>query len=152
MTHTWGTWGPSWCWSLLLFAVTIAIHAFGIALIIRIFERLRAMSAQNAFLDTTLGSVAIIVAVTLALATLHAIEALIWAAVYLLLGATPSFADAVLYSVDSMTTRGASDLELTREWRLMGATEAGDGMLLFGISTAFIFYTMVRVWRNRFQS
>ncbi|MGB6984509.1 MAG: hypothetical protein WBD74_00890 [Candidatus Aquilonibacter sp.] len=110
------------------------------------------MSAQRRFLDTTLGSVAVIVAVTLALATLHAIEALVWACVYLLLDATPSFADAVLYSVDSMTTRGASGLELAREWRLMGATEAGDGMLLFGISTAFIFYTMVHIWRNRVQS
>lgn len=152
MTQTWGAWGPSWCWSLLLFAVTIAIHAFGIVLIIRVFERLRSMSAQRRFLDTTLGSVAVIVAVTLALATLHAIEALVWACVYLLLDATPSFADAVLYSVDSMTTRGASGLELAREWRLMGATEAGDGMLLFGISTAFIFYTMVHIWRNRVQS
>lgn len=149
MFETWGTWGPSWWWSLLLFAVTIAIHAFGIALIIRVFERLRSMRAQSAFLDTTLGSVAVIVAVTLALATLHAIEAFVWACVYLLLGATPSFADAVLYSVDSMTTRGASGLMLTHEWQLMGATEAGNGMLLFGISTAFIFYTMVRIWKNR---
>jgi hypothetical protein len=152
MFETWGTWSASWCWSLLLFAVTIAIHAFGIVLIIRVFERLRSMRAQNAFLETTLGSVAVIVAVTLALATLHAIEALIWACVYMLLGAAPSFADAVLYSVDSMTTRGASGLQLTREWQLMGATEAGNGMLLFGISTAFIFYTMVRVWKNRLQN
>ncbi len=147
----WGTWAPSWCWSLLLFAVTIAIHAFGIVFIIWVFERLRSMRAQNAFLDTTLGSVAVIVVVTLTLATLHAIEALVWACVYLLLGASPSFADAVLYSVDSMTTRGASGLMLSREWRLMGATEAGNGMLLFGISTAFIFYTMVRVWKNRLE-
>jgi hypothetical protein len=151
MMPTWGAWGPSWWWSLLLFAVTIAIHAFGIALIIRVFERLRSMRAQSAFLDTTLGSVAVIVAVTLALATLHAIEALVWACVYLLLGATPSFADAVLYSVDSMTTRGASGLMLTHEWQLMGATEAGNGMLLFGISTAFIFYTMVHIWKSRLQ-
>lgn len=148
----WGTWGPSWCWSLALFAVTIAIHAFGIVLIARMFRRFRAASARNAFLDTTLGSVAIIVAVTLALAMLHAIEALIWAGVYLLLGATPSFADAVLYSVDSMTTRGSSGLQLSHEWRLMGATEAGNGMLLFGISTAFIFYTMVHIWRSRLQN
>ncbi len=149
MTQTWAVWGPSWFWSLLLFAVTIAIHAFGIVLIVRIFERIRIMSAQHAFLDTTMGAVAVIVAVTLALATLHAIEALIWGWVYLLLGAIPTLADAELYSVDSMTTRGASGLQLAREWRMMGATEAGDGMLLFGISTAFIFYTMVHVLKSR---
>ena len=43
---------------------------------------------------------------------------------------------AMLYSVDSMSTRGASGLTLQRYWRMMGALEAGDGMLLFGNSTA----------------
>jgi hypothetical protein len=68
---------------------------------------------------------------------------------YVRLGALPSPADAALYSVDSMTTRGASGLQLATRWRLMGAAEAGDGMLLFGISTAFLFYVMQRVWMQR---
>ena len=46
-----------------------------------------------------------------------------------------------------MTTRGASRF-LERQWRLMGAAEAGDGMLLFGVSTAFLFYVMVRAWKS----
>ena len=50
--------------------------------------------------------------------------------------------EALLYSVDSITTRGASGLMLERGWRMMGALEAADGMLLFGISTAFIFAVM----------
>jgi hypothetical protein len=45
----------------------------------------------------------------------------------------------MLYSVDSMTTRGASGLMLQRHWQMMGALEAADGMLLFGISTAHMF-------------
>jgi hypothetical protein len=67
------------------------------------------------------------------------------------LGALSSPADAALYSVDSMTTRGASGLTLDRQWRMMGATEAGDGMLLFGISTAFLFYVLQRVWVLQLQ-
>jgi hypothetical protein len=89
------------------------------------------------------------VAVALSLGVLHAIESLLWAVVYVRLGALPSPADAALYSVDSMTTRGASGLQLDRQWRMMGATEAGDGMLLFGISTAFLFYMMQRLWMQR---
>ena len=38
-----------------------------------------------------------------------------------------------------MSTRGASGLVPERHWQMMGALEAADGMLLFGISTAFIF-------------
>jgi hypothetical protein len=148
MLQTWGAWGPSWWCSLLLFAVTIAFHAFGVVYISRGLEGLRAhFPGAVRRLDTAQGAVAVIVLVALLLAMMHAIEALIWASVYVLLGAIPTPADAVLYSVDSFTTRGASGLTLAPGWRLMGAAEAGDGMLLFGISTAFLFYVMQRNWK-----
>jgi hypothetical protein len=41
-----------------------------------------------------------------------------------------------------MATRGASGLMLQPHWQMMGALEAADGVLLFGISTAFIFTVM----------
>ena len=80
------------------------------------------------------------------LAVLHGIEAAIWAAACLWLGALGSPVDVMLYSVDSMSTRGASGLTLQRHWRMMGALEAGAGMLLFGISTAYIFAMMQVYW------
>lgn len=149
MMQTWGTWGASWWCSLALFAVTIAFHASGVVYIMRGLEALRTRFPEFArrFFDTTHGAVTIIVVVALLLAVLHAVEALTWASVYMLLGAIPTPADAVLYSVDSFTTRGASGLVLAHEWRLMGAAEAGAGMLLFGISTAFLFYVMQRNWK-----
>jgi hypothetical protein len=82
----------------------------------------------------------------LLLAVLHGIEAAIWAAAYLWLGALDTPKDAILYSLDSMTTRGASGLTLERHWLTMGALEAADGMLLFGISTAYIFAVMQAHW------
>ena len=35
---------------------------------------------------------------------------------------------------------------LQQHWRVMGALEAAGGMLLFGISTAFIFAVMQGYW------
>jgi hypothetical protein len=84
--------------------------------------------------------------VGLLLAVLHAIECVIWAGAYWWLGALDSFVDALLYSVDSMSTRGASGLSLQRHWRMMGALEAVDGMLLFGVSAAYIFSVMQIYW------
>ncbi len=78
----------------------------------------------------------------LLLAALHGIEAAFWAVVYLWLGALGSPEAAILYSVDAMATRGASGVTLQPHWRMMGALEAANGMLLFGISTAFIFSVM----------
>ena len=90
---------------------------------------------------TLIGTIA---AIGLLLAALHGIEAALWAAAYVWLGALGSPEDAILYSLDSITTRGASGVVLQEHWRRMGALEAADGMLLFGISTAFIVAVMQR--------
>jgi hypothetical protein len=85
--------------------------------------------------------IGLIGAVGLLLAVLHGIEAALWAAAYWWLRALNSPEEAILYSVDPISTRGASGLRLEPRWRMMGALEA-DGMLLFGISTAYIFAVM----------
>jgi hypothetical protein len=56
--------------------------------------------------------------------------------------------DAMLYSLGSMSTRGASGVDVKPEWRIMGAIESLDGMLLFGLSTAFLFSFMKFLWRS----
>lgn len=89
-----------------------------------------------------------ITAMGLLLAALHGTEAALWAAVYLWLGALGSPEAAILYSLDSMATRGASGFMLQPHWQMLGALEAADGMLLFGISTAFIF-TVMQIYYQR---
>jgi hypothetical protein len=82
----------------------------------------------------------------LLLAALHGIEAAIWAAAYLWLGALDSPIDAMglfrrldddarCLGADAATTLAAD-----------GALEAADGMLLFGISTAYVFAMMQAYW------
>jgi hypothetical protein len=72
--------------------------------------------------------ICVIGAVGLLLAVLHGIECGIWAVAYLWLGALDSPMDALLFSLDSMSTLGASGLTLQRPWQMMGALEAVDGM------------------------
>ena len=78
----------------------------------------------------------------LSLALLHGIEAALWAEAYLLLGALDTPAEAMLFSIDSMTTRGASGLTLHQHWQEMGALEGVAGVLMFGVSTAYMFFVM----------
>jgi hypothetical protein len=136
----------SWISGLSLIALTIAIHAMGIAFM---GFKMRSIRGRLENRDRSLirASVILIGAIGingLLLAVLHGVEAAVWAEAYLLLGAFNSPGDAILYSLDSMTTRGASGLALQQHWRMMGALEASDGMLLFGISTAFLFAVMQR--------
>jgi hypothetical protein len=138
----------NWTWGLSLIALTIAIHAMGVVMMALAGFRIRArLETRKLYLRHVIPIVIGIVGmVGLLLAVLHGIEAAIWAAAYIWLGALDSPKDAILYSVDSMTTRGASGLMLQHHWRMMGALEATAGMLLFGISTAYIFAAMQAYW------
>ena len=138
------------CWiaGLSLIALTIAMHSICLVFIMLLLGWLRKRIVRSDLSHRLMvWSTILIVAVTgAALAALHATEAAIWAITYLSIGAMGSWTDAVLYSINSMTTRGASGLNLAEEWRLMGALEAADGMLLFGISTAFLFAVLQQIW------
>ncbi|MGB8518919.1 MAG: ion channel [Candidatus Tumulicola sp.] len=138
-----------WLWSAALVFVTISLHVAGITAITRGLRTFWSDDVDRRFtyLASSPGVIGIIVAAALTLAVLHGIECIAWAGAYLKTGALATSSDAMLYSVGSMTTRGASDLTPKPEWRLMGAIEAGDGMLLFGLSTAFLFSVMLRLWR-----
>lgn len=139
---------PSWGWGLSLIALTIAIHATAVVMMafptLRIRARLEARDKALWKLITIL--ICVIVVTGLLLAVLHAMECVVWAVAYWWLGALDSSMDALLYSIDSMSTRGESGLTLQRHWKTMGALEAVDGMLLFGVSAAYIFSVMQGYW------
>jgi len=139
----------NWAWGLALIVLTIAIHGLGVALmaLADMSLRLRIERRHHLRLRHVLAIVISLIGVAgLLLAALHGMEAALWAAAYSWLGALNSPADAILYSVDTIATRGASGVTLERPWGMMGALEAVDGMLLFGISTAYIFAVMQSYW------
>src|SRR5215471_757481 len=129
---------PWWLWGLSLIVLTMALHATAVAVlafaVVAIRVRLESRDLKLGNLIAIL--ICIIGVIGLLLAALHGIECGIWAGVYLWLGALDSPTDALLFSLDSMSTRGASQLMLHRHWQLMGALEEVDGMLLFGVSIA----------------
>jgi hypothetical protein len=137
-----------WAWGLGLIVLTTAVHTLGVVMLglaaVRMKNRLerRATSAPRAIMILT----GVIGAAGLLLAILHGTEYAIWAVAYLRIGALDTPWQAMLYSIDSMTTRGASGLSLTPHWRMMGALEAADGMILFGLSTAFLFALVQSFW------
>jgi hypothetical protein len=80
--------------------------------------------------------------VTTLLATMtHAIEA----GAYRLLDAMRDNKSAMLYSLNAMTSYGHENLALAGHWKLMGAIEALNGWLLFGLTTAFLFGMIEKV-------
>jgi hypothetical protein len=54
-------------------------------------------------------------------------------------------ATRLFVSVPPMTSYGHTNLDLEAHWQLMGAIEALNGWLLFGLTTAFLFGMIERV-------
>ena len=139
-----GTWTGDWAWSLPLIVLTVVIHVTGLAII---GERVVDILGESVDRRRFMYKFAIVMAVTSLLATiLHGIEGAIWAAAYRFLGALPDSRTAMLYSISAMTSYGHANLFLNDRWQLMGALEALNGMLLFGLTTAFLFAMIQRVW------
>jgi len=139
-----GTWTGDWAWSLPLIVLTVMIHVCGLAVIgEKVVEALGESADRRRFML----KFALVMGTTSLLATiLHGIEGAIWAAAYRFLGALPDDRTAMLYSISAMTTYGHAALYLKDRWQLMGALEALNGVLLFGLTTAFMFAMIQRAW------
>jgi hypothetical protein len=130
--------------SLPLIVVNVVIHVIGLGLINESVVRVLSGARQRRRFMPTF---ALVMGVPALLATvLHGIEAATWATAYLLLGALPNTKSAILYSLSAMTSYGHANLFLEEQWQLMGALEALNGMLLFGLTTAFLFAMIQKVW------
>jgi len=144
-----GVWVADWVWGLLLVTMSLVVHAGGLGLIGLCLTRWfgRAIEAAQRGHDFLALFPAVIGITTLFVAFLHGLEASLWAIVYVWLGAFPDFAQAVYFSLQMVTTLGADGVVVIgQRWRLMGPLEAIGGMLLFGLSTAFLFAVLQRIW------
>jgi hypothetical protein len=141
---TLGAWRADWAWGLPLIVLTVIIHVFGLGLInlrtVQLFTR-----TGNRHHPTTM-FVRVMATMTLSATCLHALESGLWAVSYEFLGARSDFRSAMLYSMSAMTTFGHAGVFLDERWQLMGAIEALNGWLLFGLTTAFMFGMIQKIW------
>jgi hypothetical protein len=139
-----GAWTGDWAWSLPLIVLTVVIHVCGLAIISeRVVRVLSSAIERRRFMPMF----ALVMGAAALLATiLHAIEGAVWAVAYRVLGALPDNKSAMLYSLSAMTSYGHANLFLRAHWQMMGALEALNGMLLFGLTTAFLFAMIQQVW------
>ena len=132
-----GTWHSDWAWGLLLIFLTVVIHIAGLGFMSR-----RAAQVFNDIRNrrhSSLAFVLVIGAVTMLATVLHVVEIIIWAASYRFLGALTDGRSAMLYSINAITSYGHESLSLDPRWQLLGAGEALNGWLLFGLTSAYLF-------------
>jgi hypothetical protein len=92
-----------------------------------------------------------LILVFVALLFLHVAENCIWAAYYNRQGLFGNYETALYFSLGTSTTIGYGDVLLPQRWRLLGAMEGISGVLLCGLSTAFLFSVVSTLFQFRTQ-
>ena len=127
-------------------AVCVVIHTVGLVILTdQLIQRKEALErgfgmAKFAALLILLFTVAIL---------LHVGETGVWAAFYYGRGLFSDFETALYFSLGSYTTIGYGDVVLPQRWRLLGAIEGISGVLLCGLSGAFIFAIVQSLFQIR---
>lgn len=80
---------------------------------------------------------------------LHLVQTMIWAAFYYSRNLFPNFETALYFSLKTFTTVGYGDTLLPEDWRILGGIESLSGVLLCGVSTAFIFAILTALFQIR---
>ena len=137
-------WVADWVWGILLIVITVMIHILGLGLVSqRAYTILKIMPCRQRPISTLV----LVTGVATLLATCFlGIEVCLWASAYLIFAAFTDFNSSVLYSLNAVTSYGHTELVLKERWRLLGAMEALNGWLLFGLTTAFLFAVIQTVW------
>jgi Ion channel len=119
--------------------VTVVIHFLGLVVLIRLLERhgrrvdhWHRVARQSFYL----------VVAVLGIVFLHTIEIWTYALLYMGLGVLDGLEPALYFSTVSFTSLGYGDIVLGPDWRILGAIEGANGLILFGWSTAFLISMM----------
>jgi len=80
------------------------------------------------------------------------LEALLWAVFYLhhpAITTLPDLESALYFSMVTFASVGYGDVVLTGDWRMLAALEGANGVIMFGWTTALIFYVIQYVYRPK---
>ena len=88
---------------------------------------------------TLFGVSSLLVAVMLIMLAGNLIQITLWAGLFFAFGEFTEFATAFYHSVVNFATLGYGDIVMSDKRRLLGALEAANGVLMFGLTTGFLY-------------
>ncbi len=137
-------------WSLIvnltlasgMVCLTVGFHFIGLVLLTWILRR---GGHRFNVHESVIGQGGLIVFVVLGIVSIHTVEIWLYAVAFLVIGALDEFEAALYFSTVSFSSIGYGDLVLDKSWRLLGAIEGVNGLILIAWSTAFLFSVTTRL-------
>lgn len=122
-----------------LVILSIAIEVSFIQIAITLMTRLgESQKLDNSHLRLT----GFLAGATLLLFMALALIALLWALVFFILECLPTVESAFYFTLVTITTLGYGDVILPQEWRILSGILAANGLVIFGLNTAFLIETL----------
>lgn len=118
-------------------AILILCTLIHIAVSVWVIHRLR---ANEALVEAQTGLRAFVVVslVVMVLLASHTAHLYIWAISLWLLGALPGYEEPIYFALVTYTTVGYGDVTLGPDFRILGGMASVNGILAFGLTTAFL--------------
>jgi hypothetical protein len=130
--------------------LTMTIQVIVVVIMIRYLIRIMARDDLKVY---GIGfEIIVISTVMLTLFAGHLCQIAIWALLFMKLGEFDDLLTAVYHSAVNFSSLGYGDIVMSERWRLLGALEAGNGVLMFGLSTGAILSVMNQLFGLRKSS
>jgi hypothetical protein len=82
----------------------------------------------------------------------HILQFTIWAQVFVFIGEFLDFDTAFYHSIVNFSSLGYGDIVMSETWRLLGALEACNGVLMFSLSAGTMLAMMTHIFRRHVET
>ncbi len=97
-------------------------------------------------------TIIVLTAVSIWLLVANVVGVWMWALAFVWLDLCATLEAAVYFSFATLTTLGYGDVTLPKQWRILSGICAANGLLLFGLSAAFLFELFRRLHTRSFEN
>ncbi len=126
----------------MMVAATTLVHFFGLLALTRLMTRAHTRLRTH---EAAWRQASMLLLVVFGIFAMHTIQVWLYAVLFQGLGEFATFEEALYFSTVSFSTLGYGDLTLSTRWRVLGAIEGVNGLVLIAWSTAFLMSVTARL-------
>jgi hypothetical protein len=129
--------------------VNMGIQCFCIVAMIRYLMKKQKMRVAKATFFSDFNMLSNILTVLL---VGHILQFMIWAQVFVYIGEFSDVDTAFYHSIVNFSSLGYGDIVMSETWRLLGALEACNGVLMFSLSAGTMLALMTHLFRRHVET
>jgi len=126
--------------------ITMGIQIIAVVMLLRYL--IRTLARDDVGIGSFKFDTYVLSVVLLTLFIGHLVQIWIWALLFMFLGEFGDFQTAFYHSTVNFASLGYGDIVLSEKWRLLGALEACNGVLMFGLSAGTILSVMAKLFSH----